>query len=63
MTSLPGSDLELVAPLAERLQHITDALAATSTVQEVIETVLASALAALGADAGTVLLVNSPISH
>ncbi len=60
MTSLPGSDLELVAPLAERLQHITDALAATSTVQEVIETVLAPALAALGADAGTVLLVNQP---
>lgn len=60
MTSLPGSDLELVAPLAERLQHITDALSATSTVQEVIETVLAPALAALGADAGTVLLVNQP---
>ena len=58
MTSLPGSDLELVASLAERLQHITDALAAAITAREVIETVLTPAVTALGAVAGIVLLVD-----
>ncbi|MFB9993552.1 GAF domain-containing protein [Deinococcus oregonensis] len=58
MPSLPGSDLESFASLAENLQEITEALAATSTERQVIEVVLTPAVKALGAVAGIVLLVN-----
>ncbi|UBV44124.1 GAF domain-containing protein (plasmid) [Deinococcus taeanensis] len=58
MTSLPGSPLEPFASLAEHLQQITEALAATSTDREVIDVVLTPAVQALGAVAGIVLLVD-----
>ncbi|WP_407541057.1 GAF domain-containing protein [Deinococcus radiomollis] len=58
MTLLSGADLGPFAPLAERLQDITEALAATTTQREVIEIVLTPAVQALGATAGIVLLVD-----
>jgi len=58
MTSPPGSDLGPFASLAEDLQEITVALAATTTEREVIEIVLTPAVEALGAVAGIVLLVD-----
>ena len=58
MTSQPSSDLGPFAPLAENLQGITEALAATTTQREVIEIVLTPAVKALGAVAGIVLLVD-----
>ena len=58
MTLLPGPDLGPFAPLAEYLQNITEALAATTTQREVIEIVLTPAVQALGATAGIVLLVD-----
>ncbi|MFC4640379.1 ATP-binding protein [Deinococcus hohokamensis] len=58
MTSLPGSALEPFASLAEHLQQITEALAATRTEREVIEIVLTPAVNTLGAIAGIVLLVD-----
>ncbi|MDB5045623.1 MAG: hypothetical protein JWQ08_1673 [Deinococcus sp.] len=58
MPSLLGSDLESFASLAENLQEITEALAATSTERQVIEVVLPPAVKALGAVAGAVLLIN-----
>ncbi|GGO26182.1 GAF domain-containing protein [Deinococcus humi] len=58
MTSLPGSNLEPFASLADHLQQITEALAATSTEREVIELVLTPAVEVLGAVAGIVLLVD-----
>ncbi|WP_407572711.1 GAF domain-containing protein [Deinococcus altitudinis] len=58
MTSPPGTELGLSASLAENLQNITEALAATGTQREVIEIVLAPAVQALGATAGIVLLVD-----
>lgn len=58
MPSLPGSDLEPFASLAENLQQITEALAATNTEREVIEIALTPAVQALGAVAGIVLLVD-----
>jgi signal transduction histidine kinase len=58
MTSLPGIDLGPLTPLADSLQEITEALAATGTQREVIEIILTPAVQALGAVAGTVLLVD-----
>ena len=58
MTSLPGTDLGPLTPLAEYLQEITEALAATSTQRGVIEIILTPAVQALGAVAGIVLLVD-----
>jgi len=58
MTLPTGSDLGPFASLAEDLQAITVALAATTTEREVIEIVLAPAVEALGAVAGIVLLVD-----
>ncbi|WP_407573019.1 GAF domain-containing protein [Deinococcus altitudinis] len=58
MTSPPEADLGPFAPLAENLQEITEALAATTTQREVIEIVLTPAVQALGAVAGIVLFVD-----
>ena len=58
MTSQPSPDLGPFEPLAEKLQGITEALAATGTQREVIEIVLTPAVQALGATAGIVLLVD-----
>ena len=58
MTSQPSPDLGPFEPLAEKLQGITEALAATTTQREVIEIVLTPAVQALGATAGIVLLVD-----
>ena len=58
MTSSPGTDLGPFSPLAEYLQDITEALAASDTEREVIEIVLTPAVQALGAVAGIVLLVD-----
>ena len=58
MTSLPDGDLGLFSPLVEYLQEITDALAATSTMRAVTESVLTPTVKALGAVAGIVLLVD-----
>ncbi|WP_407541034.1 GAF domain-containing protein [Deinococcus radiomollis] len=58
MTSPHGSDLGSFAPLAERLQDITEALAASITQREVIDIVLTPAVKALGAVAGIVLMVD-----
>ena len=58
MKSQLGANLGPFAPLAENLQGITEALAATSTQREVIEIVLTPAVKALGAVAGIVLLVD-----
>ncbi|UQN10839.1 ATP-binding protein [Deinococcus sp. QL22] len=58
MTLPPGTDLGPFASLAEDLQEITEALAATSTEREVIAIVLTPAVRALGAVAGIVLLVD-----
>ena len=58
MTSLPGTDLGPVTPLAEYLQEITEALAATSTERAVIEIILTPAVQTLGVVAGIVLLVD-----
>ncbi|WP_407572876.1 EAL domain-containing protein [Deinococcus altitudinis] len=57
MTPPPDAGLGPFASLAEKLQEITEALAATSTMREVIEIVLTPAVEALGAVAGIVLLV------
>ncbi|WP_407571543.1 ATP-binding protein [Deinococcus altitudinis] len=58
MISSPGADFGPFAPLAQNLQEITEALAATTTQREVIEIVLTPAVRALGAVAGIVLLVD-----
>ena len=58
MTSQPSPDLGPFEPLAENLQRITEALAATTTQREVIEIVLTPAVQALGAVAGIILLVD-----
>ncbi|AWN24296.1 GAF sensor signal transduction histidine kinase [Deinococcus irradiatisoli] len=58
MTSPPHADPEPFTPLAEHLQAITEALAATTTQREVIEIILTPAVQALGAIAGIVLLVD-----
>jgi len=58
MTSPPEADLGPFSSLAERLQEITEALAATNTQQEVVEIVLTPAIRSLGAIAGVVLLVD-----
>jgi signal transduction histidine kinase len=58
MTLLPGASLGPSSPLAEYLQEITEALAATTTPREVLEIVLTPAVQALGAVAGIVLLVD-----
>ena len=58
MTSPPHADSGSFTPLAEYLQEITEALAATSTQRGVIEIVLAPAVQALGAVAGIVLMVD-----
>ncbi|WP_407543159.1 GAF domain-containing protein (plasmid) [Deinococcus radiomollis] len=58
MTAHSGAAPEPLASLAERLQDITEALAATTTQREVIEVVLTPAVQALGAVAGIVLLVD-----
>ncbi|UQN08989.1 GAF domain-containing protein [Deinococcus sp. QL22] len=58
MISLPGADLGPFAYLAQNLQEITEALAATTTQREVIEIVLTPTVQAIGASAGIVLLVN-----
>jgi len=58
MTSLPDADHGPVHRLSAYLQDITEALAAASTEQEVIEIVLTPAVQALGAAAGIVLLVD-----
>ena len=60
MPSAPGAGLGAFFPLADYLQGITEALAATTTEQEVIEIVLTPAVQAVGAVAGIVLLVNRP---
>jgi len=54
-STLPG---EASLSLAARLQDITETLAATRDQDQVFEIVLRPALQALGAVAGTVLLVN-----
>ncbi|WP_407572877.1 GAF domain-containing protein [Deinococcus altitudinis] len=53
-----GADPEPFAPLAEYIQEITEALAATTTQREVIEIVLTPAVQAIGASAGIVLSVD-----
>ena len=58
MTVQSGAAPGPLASLAERLQDITEALAATTTQREVIEIVLTPAVQALGAVAGIVLLVD-----
>ncbi|WP_407543260.1 PAS domain S-box protein (plasmid) [Deinococcus radiomollis] len=58
MTSQPSPDLGSFEALAENLQGITEALAATTTQRDVIEIVLTPAVRALGATAGIVLLVD-----
>ena len=58
MTSSPSADLGPFSALAESLQEITEALAATGTQREVLEIVLTPAVRALGAVAGIVLLVD-----
>lgn len=54
----PDAGLGPFVSLTEKLQEITEALAATSTMGEVIESVLTPAVEALGAVAGTVMLVD-----
>ena len=58
MSEQPVTPGEAAPSLAERLQDITEALAATRTRGQVFEIVLHPALGALGAIAGTVLLMN-----
>jgi len=49
------------SPLSEQLQAVTEALAATRTREDVLGVVLHSALRALDAVAGAVLLVDGPV--
>ncbi|BDP42632.1 hypothetical protein DAETH_26010 [Deinococcus aetherius] len=58
MSIQPGADAPARVPLSERLQDVTEALAATSTPEDVFSIVLQPALGALNAVAGAVLLVQ-----
>lgn len=57
MSSSPGTSAR--PSLNERLQDVTHALAASTTVHQVFEILLTSALEAVGATTGAVLLVNA----
>ncbi|WP_102124778.1 GAF domain-containing protein [Deinococcus planocerae] len=59
MSSQPGADAPARVALSEHLQAVTEALATTRTPEEVSGVILTTALAALNARAGAVLLVDA----